>query len=703
MEQIKRTLWGPPSFTLRQSWIALVICSVYIAFLPSRGYINIISVHQNTDYTSNYFIQWSISYLIGCVINAFIIDKIGGKISLIIYGLMLTMSIFGLAIIDTLDEYDDRIKYVIIGCNGYSSSGIFPSIAKLIYTYFGAAQYDVLFIMIALCAHFTSLMTIFGVDRLSQSQTNTNYLYNTGYILIFAIIIIIVISLLLRRDDDQKWYLSPLSVWDHALKKYDEDFVPKQVSLRMNIEDNNYNITKVQHQQHQVSDISDVELRMDDIEKDEAKNKEEKAENNDNHHDITHTGDIDDLDKDEQDLQIKTLKFEIERLMKIKPRIKHVLNMSFMKTYWFLVMAFSCLSIMNCLNIFSYKLTNDALDTINRYYYHNGDKYDLGQLDSVPLMIQIGIICSLSVALFYRYSASKDAVYGDFQCSSVLLKLMVILISILCFFIWCIQIWDIVHPGTTPMCLYLFDFIFILFGICIAYPIHVYCYVFLLKICDQSNIGFWTSFTDLFLFTISVGFTIIAQSMDNQWLVTLLLLFAFGTNYFYHKLSTHSTFVQMDQQSKLLTIMTKFDLVNKPKYVINPDYVSSGDETQTEDSSYDDQTDELYSQILLHFKHISIQVKALRQAQHLKSQNSFTNIGYSSKERVVAISKSYDQLIKLLRELKQLNIKWYTNLKQNYELVPYVKQITKLEKMNEFQKLYKRKQSYFVRWINALN
>lgn len=703
MQEVKQALLGPGTLTYRQTCLALTLCAAYILYIPSRGFIDNISQHQETDYMSNYFICYGIAYIFGSIFNAMIIDKIGAKLNMILLGIMLSFSIFTFsAIVDSKPGN----HYFLFGINAIASSGIFPTIAKFIYTYYYPAQYDIMFIMIGFGGSIFSFSTTFGIDKLIKLSSNS--LLIIGFITLLGVVVVVILSAFIEKNKDAKWHLSPMSVYDHILHTFDETFTQKQILLNMiesELAKHKKNAPNTDRNKNDesftISDASDVPLTLNSDGTDVVNNNIE----NENK-------EIDDDNTISSDFEHKTLKTEIEEFIKNKP--KYILDIPFLKTYFSIVIAMICLSLMNCLNVFSLSLLDELLPNIESFKFHKS-KYDSLSLNSVPLMLQIGIIIALTLSLFYRYFySSSDAVYGDFKCSTLLIKLLVLISFVLCLFIWFIDGFKIVDPGTTPMCLYLFDFLFILFGLCIAYPIHVFCFVFLLTICHQHNVGFYFCILDLFIFIINWMFAIsgkvISIQCGYQWIGLLFAIYALCTNFFYQHLSDVREYLQLTQNAKLLNIMQKFDLLSKTKYVPYTDIDSSNqsedtlnddyDDDEYESSSYDDHTDELYSTILLHFKHISIQIKAMRQSQHLRNTFSGT---YSVKERISSISGSYDELMQLLKELKQISPKWYNNLKSNWEILPYVKQIVKLEQMNEFQQLYTKKQLFFIRFINSMN
>ncbi len=209
MERVKETLLGPSTLSYRQSLIALIICTIYITCIPSRAFINTISEYQNTVYLNTYFTFYGISFILGSIINGILIDKIGSKCSLIFFGITLSISIFSFAMIQKLSN---PLHLIILSINAISSSSIFPSIAKFIYTYFYPSQYDILFIILALTSHITSLITQFSINTLMQSSSNI--LLNITCITMFGIVIFTIVSMILKKDEDKKWFLSPVTVYE---------------------------------------------------------------------------------------------------------------------------------------------------------------------------------------------------------------------------------------------------------------------------------------------------------------------------------------------------------------------------------------------------------------------------------------------------------------------------------------------------------
>eukprot|EP01084_Bolivina_argentea_P130915 231105_1 len=105
MERVKETLLGPSTLSYRQAGIILILCSTYISYIPSRGFINTISQYQDTDYLNTYFTFYGIAFILGSIINAILIDKIGSKSSLIFFAITLSISIFSLAMIQKLSTH----------------------------------------------------------------------------------------------------------------------------------------------------------------------------------------------------------------------------------------------------------------------------------------------------------------------------------------------------------------------------------------------------------------------------------------------------------------------------------------------------------------------------------------------------------------------------------------------------------------------
>eukprot|EP01083_Nonionella_stella_P104687 300411_1 len=535
MQRVKQTLLGPPTLSFRQACILPLICCIYVSWIPSRGFILIISESQNVNYLSDTFITYSIAFAAGCLINSILIDKLGAKLSLLVSSFLLLISLCSFAWITTYNDIDIQINYVILSINAFASSMAFPAIAKFIYTYFYPAQYDIVFIVIALCAHLSSFTTPIGIESLANASMDT--LLRTGCVSIVGIVLFIVLCVILRQDTDEKWYLSPLTVYDASINEYDDEFCQKQITLKAC---SNKKSDDVQQQE-----LEDAHFKEDSV-------------------DVT--------------LQNRTLAAELKDYMQQQPSCQR--HHAFIMIYALIITSMCNLSVMNCLNVFSLEMVQDLLPGLNTSYPHPTiHEQVLGSNGNISSMIQTGMILALFIALFYRYYA-MNAVYTHYKCSSVLVKLLVTLSVILCVMIWAIE-YATVHPDTSIACLFLFDALLIVYGVCISYPIHVFCYVFLLSVSGY-NSGFVFSVLELMMFVVSslsaVAGTKIGETVGWHWLSLLFVMMSVPTMYCYSKLS--------ELQSTLNMLQTrKFFMKNKsllqPKGVPFDEMMFSTEDTYT--------------------------------------------------------------------------------------------------------------------------
>eukprot|EP01084_Bolivina_argentea_P035976 66587_1 len=247
-------------------------------------------------------------------------------------------------------------------------------------------------ISIALSAHITSLITSFNINFLMQSSSNI--LLYTTYITIFGIVIFTILSMILKKDKDEKWFLSPITVYDIKQNKFEKHFCKRQIMLLADIKHNksiktNNNIPYV----HTISDDDEKEY--------------------------------DEEDRVYLQLQRRQLRVEMDAFIKNKPKLMR--NNKFNKIYLLLILSMCFLSLMNCFHVFSFSILKAILPSI---YYHYGDKYNLNSIKTISSMLQIGMIFALILALFYRYY-SNQSIYGQYKCSAVLVKLSIAISAIL--------------------------------------------------------------------------------------------------------------------------------------------------------------------------------------------------------------------------------------------------------------------------------